>query len=84
VQRHSPTGRFDFIKLDIEGAELEIFNDKASHAVLCEAKCFFMELHKWRKGSRKAFNGFLRSPCGLAFRNVVTTGEFELYCQDTW
>jgi hypothetical protein len=43
LQAHSPTGRFDFIKLDIEGEEKQVLSDPASRAVLCEATCLFME-----------------------------------------
>jgi FkbM family methyltransferase len=42
-QAHSPTGRFDFIKLDVEGEEKQVLSDPASRAVLCEARCLFME-----------------------------------------
>ena len=85
LQNHSPTGKFDFIKFDIEGTELEVLNDEKSHPVICEATCFFMELHEWmRRGCKAALQFFLQSSCGQRFQHVVTTGEFLLFCQTDW
>ena len=44
LQAVARSGRFDFIKLDIEGEEKRILSDAASRAVLCEATCIFMEV----------------------------------------
>jgi Methyltransferase FkbM domain len=85
VQELSPSGKFDFIKFDIEGAEIEVFNDEASHPIICEAICFFMELHEWlREGSTASLHFFLRTGCGRKFAQVATTGEFLLFCQTGW
>lgn len=61
VQEQSQAGRFDLIKLDIEGEELRILPDAASRAVLCEAVCMFMELHeRFEPGCDAAFKDFLQ------------------------
>ena len=85
MQALSPTGKFDFIKFDIEGAELEILQDEASHPAICEATCIFMELHdRLRPGCTDALNFFLRTGCGRRFDRVTISGEFELFCQTGW
>lgn len=62
VQAQAQAGRFDLIKLDIEGEELHILPDAPSRAVLCEARCIFMELHeRFEPGCNAAFTEFLEA-----------------------
>jgi hypothetical protein len=44
VQAMTKSGKFDFIKLDVEGEEKQLLKDPSSHEVLCEAICIFMEV----------------------------------------
>lgn len=83
MQALSRTGRFDFIKIDIEGEERQILSDPASRAVLCEAVCIFMELHdRFAPGCSNAFRAFLAAGCnGRFFSNAVQTREYSLWCQ---
>lgn len=61
MQSMTKSGRFDFIKLDVEGEEKQLLKDPSSHAVLCEALCIFMELHeRFEPGCVEAFRLFLR------------------------
>jgi hypothetical protein len=61
VQKMTKVGKFDFIKLDVEGEEKQILQDPSSHEVLCEASCVFMELHdRFEPGCTEAFNAFLQ------------------------
>lgn len=83
VQARMPSKRFDFIKLDIEGAETGVLADEPSRAVLCKATCLFMELHeRMVPGSRAAFDDFLRSGCGgkARFAHAIQTGEYIAVC----
>lgn len=60
VQDMTKSGRIDLLKLDIEGQELHIFNDKASWPALCEVRCMAAEVHEWLvKGSAGALEHFL-------------------------
>lgn len=61
MQAMTRSGRFDFIKMDVEGEEKQLLKDPASHAVLCEALCIFMELHeRFQPGCVEAFRIFLQ------------------------
>jgi hypothetical protein len=61
VQTMTKSGRFDFIKLDVEGEEKRLLKDPSSHEVLCEALCIFMELHeRFEPGCVEAFRVFLQ------------------------
>jgi hypothetical protein len=58
---------FDFIKIDIEGAENFILQDEDSIEVMCNAICIFMELHeRFVPGVTEVFNTFMRVR-GLCF-----------------
>ena len=85
MQARSPTGKFDFIKLNIEGEELEVLSDPESRTVLCEATCFFLKLHETtRPGCSAALWSFLQEGCdatGQVFTEVSFTGEYSMYCQ---
>ena len=60
MQKMSRNGRIDFMKIDIEGYEKEIFTDEASWPVLCEMRCIAAELHDWFiPGCADALNKFL-------------------------
>lgn len=76
---------FDFIKLDIEGAELTILQDPASHTVLCEARCIFAELHeRYIAGVEAAWAEFVASACqqGRRMRELANTGEYSIVCRE--
>lgn len=61
VQSMTRSGRFDFIKLDVEGEEKSLLKDPSSQEVLCEASCIFMELHeRFEPGCIEAFRIFLQ------------------------
>jgi hypothetical protein len=81
-----PSGYFDFIKLDIEGAEKRILVDPKSRAVLCKATCIFMELHeRLTPGCQAAFNEFMATGCNgtATFDYALTTGEYIGICSKT-
>eukprot|EP00892_Ulva_mutabilis_P004472 jgi/Ulvmu1/2397/UM131_0009.1 len=76
---------FDFIKLDIEGAEYSILHDTASHAVLCKARCVFAELHERHKaGIEAAWLDFVATGCpeGRRMREIANTGEYSIVCRE--
>lgn len=84
MQELVPRGAFDLIKLDIEGEELHIFPDEPSRAVLCRARCLFLELHENIEiGCQAALDDFIADGCPPAqrFELVETSGEYMLYCQ---
>eukprot|EP00892_Ulva_mutabilis_P006528 jgi/Ulvmu1/4247/UM192_0007.1 len=85
LKAQARAGRFDLIKLDIEGEEVHILPDAASRAVLCEARCIFMELHdRFEPGCTAAFHDFLQAGCGGGaedFEHITTSGEYMLYCK---
>ena len=61
MQKMSRNGRIDFMKIDIEGYEREIFSDEASWPVLCEMRCIAAEVHDWfLPGCSAALNKFLQ------------------------
>lgn len=80
-----PGKKFDWIKIDIEGEEKQLFNDESSCLVLCEARCIMMELHDFiTPGCQAAFDAFLANGCDQRqtyFRHIATTGEYHLYCK---
>jgi hypothetical protein len=54
------SGRIDFIKIDIEGQEVHIFNDRKSWPTLCQVRCMAAEVHEWLvQGSADALENFL-------------------------
>lgn len=76
---------FDFIKLDIEGAELSILRDPASRRVLCKARCVFAELHeRYMAGIEAAWANFVESGCpeGRRMRELTNTGEYSIVCRE--
>jgi hypothetical protein len=84
VQEMSRAKHFDLIKLDIEGEEKHLLQDPPSIAVLCAARCIFMELHdRFEPGCEAAFQSFLATGCKEEdmFGRVVVTGEYMLYCK---
>lgn len=76
---------FDFIKLDIEGAEHSIMRDPRSHAVLCKARCVFAELHeRLKRGIEKAWKEFVTTGCaeGRRMREIANNGEYSVVCRE--
>jgi hypothetical protein len=63
VQTVARSGRFDFIKLDIEGEEKRILVDPPSVAVLCEAICIFMEVRPAPRLHRCVLGGRSEAVC---------------------
>lgn len=81
----TPSGRFDFIKLDVEGEELHLLGEAETRAQLCAARCIFMEVHEWFvPGSEGAYRKFLADGCadGTRFVEIAETGEYFLACQE--
>jgi hypothetical protein len=61
MQKMSKSGRIDFMKIDIEGYEKEIFPDQSQWPVLCGMRCIVAELHDWMvPGCADALNVFLQ------------------------
>lgn len=61
MQKMSKSGKIDFMKIDIEGYEKEIFPDVASWPVMCEMRCIAAEIHDWfEPGCSDALNKFLQ------------------------
>ena len=84
VQAMTKSGRFDFIKMDVEGEEKQLLKDPASHEVLCQALCIFMELHeRFEPGCVEAFRVFLQvrllHPLACSF--LVASTHAPLTCQ---
>lgn len=85
VQAMADAPEFDFIKLDIEGAELTILQDAASRGVLCKARCVFAELHeRYKAGIEAAWAAFVESGCpeGRRMRELTNTGEYSVVCRE--
>ena len=85
MQARTRSGRMDFLKIDIEGAEKYLLEEDESIAVLCEARCIFMELHeRYSPGAEAAYDAFLEHGCaahgGGRFEPVVKTGEYTVIC----
>lgn len=59
VQAMTKSGVIDFIKIDIEGEEKQIFEDRASWPALCEVRCIATEIHGWIQGAEEALKTFL-------------------------
>jgi hypothetical protein len=84
LQDRTAEKKFDFIKLDIEGAEKEVLADESSCRVLCKAICILMETHdRFVPGSKAAFDTFIASGCEgeSLFEHVLTTGEYIGVCR---
>lgn len=76
---------FDFIKLDVEGAEHSILQDPRSRDVLCKARCVFGELHeRFKEGIEAAWDEFVASGCpeGHRMRELANTGEYRIVCRE--
>lgn len=85
MQEQVEATAFDFIKLDIEGAEHSILRDPASHAVLCKARCVFAELHeRYKSGIEASWAEFVATGCpeGSRMREVSNTGEYSIVCRE--
>lgn len=91
MQELVPGGRFDVIKLDVEGEEVTLLADAASRPVLCAALCIALELHeRFAPGADAAYAAFLRDGCPGAssgsgghggFVELALSGEYLLICQ---
>lgn len=85
VQEMADAPAFDFIKLDIEGAEYTILQDPESHHVLCAARCVFAELHeRYKSGIDAAWEEFVATGCpaGRRMRELTNTGEYSIVCRE--
>ena len=60
MQAMTKSGTIDFIKVDIEGEEKQLFQDRASWPALCEVRCIATEIHGWISGAEEALNTFLK------------------------
>jgi hypothetical protein len=79
-----PGGRFDIIKLDVEGEERALLADAASRPALCAALCLVFELHEGlAPGAEAAADAFLDNGCpvGSGFVPLPRTGEYVVLCQ---
>jgi hypothetical protein len=65
MQAMTKSGTIDFIKIDIEGEEKQLFKDRSSWPILCEIRCIATEIHGWVAGAEEAFSTFLRV-CSLS------------------
>ena len=89
LQLMAANGAFDFIKLDIEGAEKELLDEEASRTVLCQARCLFMEVHeRFAPGVGASLAAFLERGCAhmplplsLGFEQITYTREYTLWCR---
>lgn len=83
IKKMSKSGKIDFMKIDIEGYEKEIFPDVASWPVMCEMRCIAAEIHDWfEPGCSDALNKFLQNGCrNDPFRHIANTGEYSVYCR---
>ena len=60
MQNMSKSGHIDFLKLDIEGQEKYILEDKDSWPVLCTVRCMAAEVHdRLEAGATEALQTFL-------------------------
>ena len=85
MQKETGAPAFDFIKLDIEGAEHTVLLDPSSHEVLCKASCVFAELHeRFKDGIEAAWDAFVESGCptGRRMKELVKTGEYSIVCRE--
>lgn len=76
---------FDFIKLDIEGEEMNILQDPASREVLCAAVCVFVELHEgFKAGTKQAWTEFVSIGCeeGHRMRELASNGQLSIACRE--
>jgi hypothetical protein len=86
MQTQSGQDAFDFIKLDIEGAETLILQESASRTVLCQARCIFVELHeRLTPGAESAFSEFMQHGCNatsnVTFEQADGSGEYLVACR---
>jgi Methyltransferase FkbM domain len=84
VQDLATSKRLDFIKIDIEGEERDVFNEPESREVLCNAICIFVELHeRYAVGAEDALRAFVESGCPADKRmvRIPTHSEYELVCR---
>ena len=76
IMRHTDTESFDFIKIDIEGSEKEIFSDPTSRDWIRKAKTISCELHdRIVEGCSKAFHSAIACEGFIHGRH----GEFDFY-----
>lgn len=78
MQAMTKSGAIDFIKVDIEGEEKQLFEDRASWPALCEVRCIATEIHGWIAGAEEAFNTFLK--VFIRYSCFVCLGSGVLVC----
>jgi FkbM family methyltransferase len=75
--RESPSGRIDLLKVDIEGAERELFSDPGAAAWLGRVRCLAIEIH-----NQECAAAFSRAIAPFGFRTMdsgeLTIGRREL------
>lgn len=86
VQERGRVASFDFIKLELSGAEAPLLRDAASRSVLCNARCIFAATDGGGDGdAAEAWGDFVAQGCprGDRFTEVEGSATFRVACRGT-